>query len=449
MARKINLNFMVVIAVSILLSVLFTTIVSYRFFQKEVFAELSSFAEIMEDLDFMERMEDEGVVNLHDALRITWIAQDGAVLYDSYSGNAALDNHKERPEVAKAMQTGKGTSVRKSETMGQNIFFYARRAADGTILRIAKEAGSIWNVYRNTLPITLLVAVLSFFISVWIARQLTKAFVSPIEQMASDMEHLQNVSTYKELMPFIELIRSRHEEALQNARIRQEFTANVSHELKTPLTSISGYAELIATGMASKKEGRHFAEEIHGNAQRLLALINDILQLSELDDTPDDSLSFEPVDVHELAARCREMVQPIAERHGVTLSLKGTPLVIHADKRLMEELLYNLCDNAIRYNRAGGHVWVTVTNQLIVQDDGIGISPKYQKRVFERFFRVDKSRSRKTGGTGLGLAIVKHIAEVHHADISLDSDVGIGTTIRVVFADNAAVTPTVQTAQPL
>ena len=448
MARKINLNFMMVIAVSIILSVLFTTIVSYRFFQKEVFAELSSFAEIMEDLDFMERMEDEGVVNPHDALRITWIAQNGSVLYDSYSGNDALDNHKGRPEVAQAMKKGEGTSVRKSETMGKNIFFYARRTADGTILRIAKEAGSIWNVYSNTLPITLLVAVLSFLISVWIARQLTKAFVSPIEQMASDMEHLQNVSTYKELMPFIELIRSRHQEALLNAKIRQEFTANVSHELKTPLTSISGYAELIATGMASKKEGRHFAEEIHGNAQRLLALINDILQLSELDDAPDDSLSFEPVDVYGLAARCVEMLQPIADKHGVTLSLKGTPLVIHADKSLLEELLYNLCDNAIRYNREGGHVWVTVTNQLIVQDDGIGISPKCQKRVFERFFRVDKSRSRKTGGTGLGLAIVKHIAEVHHADISLDSDVGIGTTIRVLFADNEALIPTVQTAQP-
>ena len=448
MARKINLNFMMVIAVSIILSVLFTTIVSYRFFQKEVFAELSSFAEIMEDLDFMERMEDEGVVNPHDALRITWIAQNGSVLYDSYSGNDALDNHKGRPEVAQAMKKGEGTSVRKSETMGKNIFFYARRTADGTILRIAKEAGSIWNVYSNTLPITLLVAVLSFLISVWIARQLTKAFVSPIEQMASDMEHLQNVSTYKELMPFIELIRSRHQEAVLNAKIRQEFTANVSHELKTPLTSISGYAELIATGMASKKEGRHFAEEIHGNAQRLLALINDILQLSELDDTPDDSLSFEPVDVYGLAARCVEMLQPIADKHGVTLSLKGTPLVIHADKSLLEELLYNLCDNAIRYNREGGHVWVTVTNQLIVQDDGIGISPKYQKRVFERFFRVDKSRSRKTGGTGLGLAIVKHIAEVHHADIFLDSDVGIGTTIRVLFADNEALIPTVQTAQP-
>lgn len=435
MARKMNVNFMVVTAVSIILSVFLTTVVSYQFFQKEVFADLSSFAEIMEDLQLMERMEHEGFVNPQEELRITWIAEDGSVLYDSYSGEDVLDNHKQRPEVVQAMQEGQGTSIRKSQTMGQNIFFYAKRAQDGTILRIAKQAGSIWNVYRNTLPITVLIAILSFLISVWIARQLTRAFVSPIEQMAANMGQLENVSTYKELMPFIELIRSRHEEALRNGKIRQEFTANVSHELKTPLTAISGYAELIANGMASKKEGRHFAEEIHRNAQRLLALINDILQLSELDDSSDYKSSFESVDVYATAAHCVEMLQPVAGKHGVMLSLKGTPLVIQANRGLLEELVYNLCDNAIRYNRQGGHVWVTVTDKLIVQDDGIGISPKYQKRVFERFFRVDKSRSRKTGGTGLGLAIVKHIAEVHGAAVSLDSDIGIGTTVHVEFAD--------------
>lgn len=438
MARKMNLNFMLVTAVAIILSVCFTTIVSYRFFQKEVFADLSSFAEMMEDLDFMERMEDEKVVSPRDELRITWIAKDGAVLYDSYTGNDVLDNHGERPEVVQAMQAGEGTSVRKSQTMGRNIFFYAKRTGDGTILRIAKEAGSIWNVYGNTLPITLLVAVLSFLITVWLARQLTRAFVLPIEQMAEDMEHLEHVTAYKELAPVIERIRSQHEETLRNVRLRQEFTANVSHELKTPLTAISGYAELIANGMASKKEGRHFAEEIHANAQRLLVLINDILQLSELDDSTDYHLSFEELDIYALAAHCVEMMQPVAGKHGVTLSLKGTPLVVSANKGLMEELIYNLCDNAIRYNREGGHVWVTVTDKLIVQDDGIGISPKYQKRVFERFFRVDKSRSRKTGGTGLGLAIVKHISEVHGAKISLDSDVDIGTTVRVEFSQSCS-----------
>lgn len=435
MTRKINLNFIFVIALSVFLSVFFTALVSYRLLQKEVFADLASYADLVEELELAEQMKNSGYVEPENDLRITWVAADGSVLYDSYAGEAVYANHGERPEIVQAMREGVGMSVRKSQTMERSLFFYAKKAADGTVIRIAKEAGSIWNIYKNMLPAVLVIAVFVFLISMWLARCLTKAFVKPIAQMADDMEHLEEVTSYKELAPFIELIRTRQEETLKNARIRQEFTANVSHELKTPLTSISGYAELIANGMASKKEGRHFAEEIHQNAQRLLTLINDILQLSELDDTPEYQLSLENVDLYELAGRCAAMLEPAAVKHGVTLSLKGTPLMICADRGLMEELLYNLCDNAIRYNRKGGHVWITVTDRLIVQDDGIGISPKYQKRVFERFFRVDKSRSKKTGGTGLGLAIVKHIAEVHHAVISLDSDEGIGTTVCVTFPE--------------
>lgn len=435
MTRKINLNFILVIALSVFLSVFFTAFVSYRLLQKEVFEDLASYAEFVEALELAEQMKNNGYVEPENDLRITWVAADGSVLYDSYAKDTVSANHKERPEIAQAMRDGVGMSVRRSQTMERNLFFYARKAADGTVIRIAKEAGSIWNIYKNTLPAIFVIAVLSFLVSMWLARCLTRAFVRPIAQMADDMEHLEKVTSYKELAPFIELIRARQEETLKNARIRQEFTANVSHELKTPLTSISGYAELIANGMASKKEARHFAGEIHQNAQRLLVLINDILQLSELDDTPEYQLSLENLDLYELAGRCVAMLEPTAVKHGVTLFLKGTPYMICADRGLMEEMLYNLCDNAIRYNRKDGHVWVTVTDRLIIQDDGIGISPKYQKRVFERFFRVDKSRSKKTGGTGLGLAIVKHIAEVHHAVISLDSDEGIGTTVCVEFPE--------------
>ena len=185
--------------------------------------------------------------------------------------------------------------------------------------------------------------------------------------------------------------------------------------------------------MASKKEARHFAAEIHGSAQRLLSLINDILQLSELDAAGGQNLSAEPVELYELSARCIRTMAPVAEKHGVILSLSGTPLWLRGDKALLEEMLCNLCDNAIRYNQKGGHVWVTVSDGLTIRDDGIGIPQKHQKRVFERFFRVDKSRSRKTGGTGLGLAIVKHIAEVHHADLTLESEENAGTTIRIRF----------------
>ncbi|MCX4353106.1 MAG: ATP-binding protein [Lachnospiraceae bacterium] len=436
MTKRINLNFIFVIAAAIILSVSFSTIVSYRLFQKEVFADLASFAGLLEEMDVLDKMKKEGVVQPEDELRITWIAEDGVVIYDSYTRGDVLENHKDRLEIIKAMQAGEGTSIRKSQTMGRNIFFYAKKTADGTIIRIAKEAESIWSVYKNMLPVTLICAFCSFFISVFIARRLTKVLIRPIEQMAEDMEHLENVTVYGELAPFVEKIRFQHEEVLKNARIRQEFTANVSHELKTPLTSISGYAELIASGMASKKEGRHFAREIYGNAQRLLAMINDILKLSELEDSDEDRLSLERADLFALADDCIKMIKPMADKYDVCVSLKGTPLFVYGDKSLLEELIYNLCDNAIRYNKKGGHVWVTVTDKLIVQDDGIGIPKKCQKQVFERFFRVDKSRSKKTGGTGLGLAIVKHIAQVHNADISLDSDEGFGTTICVKFSEN-------------
>lgn len=439
MVKKINLNFMLVIAISILLTVFFATFVSYQFFKKEVFSELRAFAKMIEDLDLMEQMKEKGFVKPEEELRITWISQDGSVLYDSYAKDNALNYHGNRPEIAQAAQNGEGSSIRKSQTMERNIFFYAKKCDDGTIIRIAKEAGSIWNVYKNTLPIILLVAVGAFIISIWIARYLTKAFIKPIELIADDMNHLENVAAYKELTPLIQLIRSQHEETVKMARMRQEFTANVSHELKTPLTSISGYSELIANGMASNKEAQHFAEEIRNNAQRLLTLINDILQLSELDDSFEQKNLFDLVDVHELAKRSIEMMEPVAEKHRVTLSLQGAPLVIWGNKELIEELIYNLCDNAIRYNQEGGHVWVTVFEQLKVQDDGIGIPKKHQDRVFERFFRVDKSRSKKTGGTGLGLAIVKHIAEVHKAALSLESEEGVGTAICVKFPNNSSL----------
>ena len=399
MIRRHNLNIIPVIMVSIFLTVFLTTIVSYQLFKKEIFSDLSSVAEHLDKLDILEQLRSKGILSPGDGLRLTWVSEDGSVLYDSYAAETGLNNHGDRPEILQAFREGEGSCIRKSQTMEQSIFFYARRADDGSVIRIAKEAGSIWKVYRSTLPVTLLTAVV-----------LTAV-----------------------LMLCIERIRLQHEKTLQNARLRQEFAANVSHELKTPLTSISGYAELIANGRASKKEGRHFAGQIYENAQRLLSLINDILQLSELDDPAEERFSFETVDLYEMAAGCIDMMKPVADRHGVSLSLKGSSFPVQADRGLMEELLYNLCDNAIRYNKEGGHVWITVSGQLVVQDDGIGISPRHQKNVFQRFYRVDKSRSRKTGGTGLGLAIVKHIAEVHNAVISLESDDGIGTVICVSF----------------
>ncbi len=223
----------------------------------------------------------------------------------------------------------------------------------------------------------------------------------------------------------------------ENQQIRKDFTANVSHELKTPLTSISGYAEMIENGMAREEDITAFAGKIHAEAGRMISLIGDIIQLSELDE-PNAELELAPVELRELARDTAELLVFHANRRGVTLKVEGDPATVQGSRSLLEELIYNLCDNAIRYNTPNGSVTVRTGNEragvwLSVEDTGIGISPEHQDRIFERFYRVDKSRSRETGGTGLGLAIVKHIAEQHKAKIDLQSKECVGTTIKVLF----------------
>lgn len=244
------------------------------------------------------------------------------------------------------------------------------------------------------------------------------------------------------LAQFLNVTKKQHEDILKNARMRQEFTANVSHELKTPLAAISGYAELIETGMAADEDVIRFAGEIHKSSKRLLTLINDIIRLSELD-VMDQHVDKEEVDLYEIADNCVSMLQLSAERHNVAIFIYGSHEAIYADKGMMEELVYNLCDNAIRYNKADGKVYVSVDSYmderrqkrvvLSVKDTGIGISKEHQERIFERFYRVDKSRSKSTGGTGLGLAIVKHIVAQHGIEMVLNSEEGRGTEIRVTF----------------
>ena len=241
----------------------------------------------------------------------------------------------------------------------------------------------------------------------------------------------------KEMERLRKKVALQQEELEKGDRIRQEFTANVTHELKTPLTSISGYAELIESGMASPEDVQRFAHGIRKNSSRLLNLINDIIRLSELEgDGPEES--FEEVNLYAVAQTCVDMLQFSAENHNVTLELEGSDTYLMGNKRMLDELLYNLCDNAIRYNNAGGSVRVQVHSRngqpvLSVSDTGIGIPRESQGRVFERFYRVDKSRSKSTGGTGLGLAIVKHVVAKHDACVTLESEEGKGTSITVNF----------------
>ena len=244
-------------------------------------------------------------------------------------------------------------------------------------------------------------------------------------------------NVYEEIRPFVNTIKEQHVNIINNAQLRQEFTANVSHELKTPLTAISGYAELIGNGMTGKEDTIRFSNEIHSNANRLLSLINDIIKLSELDEA-DHQMEMERIDLYKLAENCVQMMQVTAEKQGIRLILQGESTMVMANKGLMDEVFYNLCSNAIRYNKPGGSVTVTVGTKderpfLSVADTGIGIPKECQERVFERFYRVDKSRSKSTGGTGLGLAIVKHIVAQHNAALHLDSELDEGTTIEIVF----------------
>ena len=233
-------------------------------------------------------------------------------------------------------------------------------------------------------------------------------------------------------------------EQTEREQLRREFTANVSHELKTPLTSISGFAELMKSGTVDPEDVVDFSTTIYEEAQRLITLVNDIIRLSELDEKQrmDEQ---EPVDLGALAGETLRRLRPEADRRGITLRLEGGAAPVTGVRKILSEMIYNLCDNAIKYNKDGGSVLVTLEDRgqevrLAVKDTGIGISPAHQQRVFERFYRVDKSHSRELGGTGLGLSIVKRGAMFHQAELSLDSTPGKGTTVSLVFHRKAEKT---------
>ncbi|MDD3368480.1 MAG: ATP-binding protein [Lachnospiraceae bacterium] len=438
MKKKINLQFLFLSFAAIVVTMVITTAVYYELFKTEVLDDLRASIHVLIGTGSFDNAEHVEFATKYEDLRITMIAPDGTVLYDNEADILDMDNHGSRPEVERAFQSGWGQAIRKSDTLNQNTFYYASRLENGCVLRVAKEAGSIFSIVESIFPMMLVLIICLFASIVTLTHYLTKSIVSPIEQMANNMDHLENVDAYKEMQPFINTIQKQHEDIVKSAQIRQEFTANVSHELKTPLTSISGYSELIENGMATQGDVEHFAGEIHRNAERLLTLINDIIRLSELD-VMEDVPEMESLDLHAIAQTAVDMLQINAENHDIILRLDGQTSMIRGNKMMMEELVYNLTDNAIRYNNKGGKVFVSVYSHaghtvLSVKDTGIGISMEHQDRVFERFYRVDKSRSKSTGGTGLGLAIVKHIVAQHNAKLDLNSEPGKGTEIKVEFS---------------
>ena len=329
----------------------------------------------------------------------------------------------------------------------------ARTSSDGDrqgIVLVSVERETISELTTGALKIFMLTALAVFAVALLATPFLTNRETKPIQDMAAAARQIAHgnlnvrVSTncQTEEMEELAVAFNNMAAAMQNAdTARQEFVANVSHELKTPLTSISGYAELIETGIAKPEDVPGFAQKIHVEASRMIQLVNDILQLSSLDNASEagSEPEMETVDLLTVAKDCVERQKLNARRAYISLNCLGESALVHGNRALLDELCQNLCDNAIRYNRPGGKVQITTACSrdghctLTVADNGIGIPKEAQSSVFERFYRVDKSRSKATGGTGLGLAIVKHIARIHNARIKLESQVDVGTTITVTF----------------
>ena len=438
MKNKIQREFILVALSSILLTTVLVTAVFSGFFRNEILDELRTCARVIQSAGIFDGQEEVYTDVGADELRITLIDTDGTVIYDNDVAVGDLDNHGNRPEVELASEQGEGLAVRRSNTLDRDAFYYAVQQEDGTVLRVAKEASSVWDIFRSALPISLALALLILILCILLSARATKSLMAPITQLAEHLDEEETMPVYKEMIPFVNTIRKQHDDIMRNAKMRQDFTANVSHELKTPLTSISGYAELIEHNMVSQTDIPRFAGEIHRSATRLLTTINDIIKLSELDVMETTTLVLDRLPLYQMAENCVDMLQVNAEKHQVTLKLEGEPAYIMGNREMVDEVLYNLCDNAIRYNNINGSVVVRVKPEgekvrLCVEDTGIGIPEKHQSRVFERFYLVDKSRSKATGGTGLGLAIVKHIVAQHEAEMKLESEPGKGTRITILF----------------
>ncbi|MBQ8281470.1 MAG: PAS domain-containing sensor histidine kinase [Lachnospiraceae bacterium] len=482
--------------------------------------------------------------------RVTWIDADGMVLYDSETESSEMENHGERNEIAEALESGYGESIRHSDTLMENQLYSAMRLDDGTVIRLSIAQSTVINLLMGMIQPILIVFVVAVVLSLVLASRLSKKIVKPLNELNLD-EPLSNEG-YDELSPLLrridsqqrelkaqraELIHKQEEfdtvtksmneglvllnnkgiiisinsaarmildtdkscigsdillvnrsmkiqELIQKAsegsksegiveieervyqfdvspvysedsisgavllifdvterenaeEMRREFTANVSHELKTPLHSISGYAELMKNRMVKPEDLGLFSEKIYFEAQRMICLIEDIIRLSRLDEGAED-MKREQVELLSLAEKVSDELEGHAVNAGVKLVVSGEPVVFTGVSQQISGIIYNLCDNAIKYNREGGSVNINVGSDgnnavLTVKDTGIGISPEHQNRIFERFYRVDKSHSKEVGGTGLGLSIVKHAAKLHNAEIKLHSVVGEGTEITVKF----------------
>lgn len=388
-------------------------------------------------------VENDGVSFLEnlteDNKRITYVSPSGEVMFDTEAEASELDNHANREEIKTAMENGSGMSIRYSKTLTEKTVYYALRLKDGSVLRISTKQYTVFTILMGLLQPFLVVMVIAVIISLILAMRISKSITKPINEI--DLDNPQSSEVYSELQPLLRKIETQKQTIIKEAEeknaFRREFTANISHELKTPLTSISGFAELMKEGGTPDELVMDFSSSIYDEAQRLISLVSDIIKLSELDEK-NIGYDKENVDLYLLSEEVVKRLAAEAEKHAISMTVTGDHAQIYGIKKILFEIIYNLCDNAIKYNRENGSVKVNVlkrngVTELTVNDTGVGIPSEHCERVFERFYRVDKSHSKNVGGTGLGLAIVKHGVIYHNADIRLKSEVGKGTSITIIF----------------
>ncbi len=436
MRLKIQKSMMVILAVTLVLFYVILSVILYNQNMSILRAEVKQEAKYIctavniSGTEYLEQMD-----NIDESTRVTRIDESGNVLYDSRRDADTLDNHSGREEVREALKSGEGEDVRRSVTVEKDLYYYALLLEDGSVLRVSREVDSLASTALTMLPVIGGLAVLMIIFAMLLAKWQTARLIKPINEL--DLEQPLDNDVYTELSPLLTAMdrQNREKEAVSN--MRKEFSANVSHELKTPLTSISGYAEIMKNGMVRPADIPVFSERIYKEARRLITLVEDIIKLSKLDEESVE-LEKQEVDLYDLTREIVSRLSPQASQKNIRTELTGETVKYVGIRQILDEMVYNVCENAIKYNNDGGRVTVWVGNTLegpkiSVADTGIGIPKEHHERIFERFYRVDKSHSKERGGTGLGLSIVKHGALLHGAKVSVDSSPGRGTKIEMQF----------------
>ncbi|MCU6699354.1 sensor histidine kinase [Dorea ammoniilytica] len=436
MRQKMQHSMVFVLTATLVIAYIFLTGIMYRqtvtTVEEEIHREADYISKAVQisGTEYLNQMDE-----VRANTRITWISAEGTVLYDSTEDEHTFENHKNRPEVKKAFAKGEGEDIRKSDTIGEEMCYYAEKMPDGTVLRVSRTMNSAMKSAFHILPFMIFLALIMIVTAWLLSKWQIERLIRPINTL--DLENPLEQEMYPELQPLLERIEQSNKEKEAMAAMRREFSANVSHELKTPLTSISGYAEIMKDGLVRPEDMQHFSEKIYQEASRLITLVEDIIKLSRLDEGRVE-LEKEEVDLYELSREIISRLAPQAAKNQVRLELTGESVKYTGIRQILDEMIYNITENAIKYNNPGGKVSVWAGNTLqgkkvVVTDDGIGIPEDQIDRIFERFYRVDKSHSKERGGTGLGLSIVKHGVMLHHGEVHVESKLGEGTRIELVF----------------